>query len=227
MFFLTELRMYDTMGRVNIQQMEGNMPFVNQGKKFWDVCEQGDIKAAKKLLKKTFWRKSINVDLAMMLAVSERNEKVIRSLMLLGADIDRPFLFSRSSKKKAINGRIHFAACDNDTELIQLLLKYGVDVNKANEYGNTPMHLAAGKGALESVKVLCAAGGDINRPDNNGFTPLHHSLLSGNEEFIKELVALGANIDQDNEDGCAPLYFAVQDNNIKMAKVELILCKIF
>ena len=60
------------------------MPFVNQGKKFWDVCEQGDIKAAKKLLKKTFWRKSINVDLLEQKAqITVVNDEKVYNLLKL------------------------------------------------------------------------------------------------------------------------------------------------
>ena len=198
--------------------------FLDRAKLFWDACEQGDTKKAKKLLKKPIlglFGRPVDAELAMHVAVLKRNDKVIRSLILLGVDVDKPFLFRYSDKYQERNGRLHFAAFSNDVDMVQFLLKYTSNVNKVNEFGNTPLHIATMSNCLEVAEVLLAAGSDINQVDNNGFTPLWHATFNGNIKLVKYLLSAGADIEHANEHGMTPLLSAVSDKNTALVKVLL------
>ena len=198
--------------------------FLDRAKLFWDACEQGDTKKAKKLLKKPIlglFGRPVDAELAMHVAVLKRNDKVIRSLILLGVDVDKPFLFRYSDKYQEQNGRLHFAAFSNDVDMVQFLLKYTSNVNKVNEFGNTPLHIATMSNSFEVAEVLLAAGSDINQVDNNGFTPLWHATFNGNIKLVKYLLSAGAKVDKPTNKGTTPLLSAVSDKNTALAKVLL------
>lgn len=198
--------------------------FLDRAKLFWDACEQGDTKKAKKLLKKPIlglFGRPVDAELAMHVAVLKRNDKVIRSLILLGVDVDKPFLFRYSDKYQERNGRLHFAAFSNDVDMVQFLLKYTSNVNKVNEFGNTPLHIATMSNSFEVAEVLLAAGSDINQVDNNGFTPLWHATFNGNIKLVKYLLSAGAKVDKPTNKGTTPLLMAVSDKNTALAKVLL------
>jgi uncharacterized protein len=61
-------------------------------------------------------------------------------------------------------------------ESIQLLLDAGVDVNAADNRGQTALHGAAEKGYDQVVKFLAEHGGNLNAKDRQGKTPLDAAL---------------------------------------------------
>lgn len=81
---------------------------------------------------------------------------------------------------------------------LQLLLEKGVDPNKANEYGLTPLFASIISGDLTSFDILLEKGARVDRTDviNAGFSKFsnHKSLdlavAVGNVEIIKKLVDL-------------------------------------
>lgn len=80
------------------------------------------------------------------------------------------------------------------TELVELLLAQGVDINVRNDKGNTPLHTAAWiTGTDEVIKFLLARGADKNITSNSGWTPLklaEHYGQQANVELLR--VALSA-----------------------------------
>jgi cytohesin len=69
---------------------------------------------------------------------------------------------------------LHYAADEGHTEVVELLIANGADVNAKNENGWTPLHLAAYWGGKEIVELLIAAGADVNAKDMSNWigTPL-------------------------------------------------------
>jgi len=58
------------------------------------------------------------------------------------------------------------------TEIVELLLSKGADVNAKNDFGVTPLMGASESGQLEIVKLLLDKGADVNAKNDFGITPL-------------------------------------------------------
>ena len=69
---------------------------------------------------------------------------------------------------------LHYAADEGHTEVVELLIANGADVNAKDENGRTPLHLATYWGEKEIVELLIAAGADVNAKDMSNWiwTPL-------------------------------------------------------
>ena len=107
---------------------------------------------------------------------------------------------------------LHYAADNENSEVLTLLLDAGTDVNARNQFGLTPLHYAAKNENPEVLTVLLDAGADVNARDNNGSTSLHNAAKSHeNPETIKTLLNAGADGTAVNDDGETPFDLA-QEN---------------
>jgi ankyrin repeat protein len=80
-------------------------------------------------------------------------------------------------------------------EAIRLLIARGVDVNAANDLGQTAMHFAAQRGSGKVIEFLAENGGKIDAKDKRGKTPLDIASgigLGGNSEGVPEVEAMAA-----------------------------------
>ena len=85
---------------------------------------------------------------------------------------------------------LHEGAQNGDTDLVQLEINKGVDVNATRgEFCETPLHLAASNGFTEIVHLLIDHHADVNAKKNlygtSGGTPLHSAASNGHEEVVK------------------------------------------
>ena len=98
-------------------------------------------------------------------------------------------------------------ACRNGQKgIVQIFLKKGgIDVNKRDAEGNTPLHYACLKGYRDIVNLLLDSEADATIANNLSETPLHAASRSGNKEIIGKLVQYGADIDATDSDGRTPL----------------------
>jgi WD40 repeat protein len=78
------------------------------------------------------------------------------------------------------------------SEVAELLIKKGADVNKRDKREQTPLIMSAMAGSVEVIKILVTYGGDINGKDKTGNTPLHWAVSSKQPEALKLLLSLGA-----------------------------------
>jgi ankyrin repeat protein len=99
--------------------------------------------------------------------------------------------------------------CRNDT--VRALIAAGVDVNKADNDGETPISRASRHGHLEVVQALIAAGADVMKASDEGRVPLHEAVDNGHFEVVLELIAGGAGVDVNtpDEDGTTPFTLAL------------------
>ena len=81
-----------------------------------------------------------------------------------------------------------------DADAARDAIAAGADVNKADNYGRTPLYWAPRNGHESVVSVLIAAGADVNKADNNGRTPLHLASQNGHESVISVLSEAGADV---------------------------------
>jgi ankyrin repeat protein len=90
---------------------------------------------------------------------------------------------------------LHWAAHNEDIELVRALLKAGVPVRARNDYGATPLSEAAVSGNAPLLKVLLDAGADVESPNDDGQTALMLVSRTNSTEAARLLLKRGAKID--------------------------------
>ena len=130
---------------------------------------------------------------------------------------------------------LHIASQKGYIDIIDILLKYGADINMKKGYegqdmgnespGATSLHevildpeFITNK--LEVVEFLLKNGADINALDDNGNTPLHYAIQSldvyNDDEYEESirianlLINKGADVNISNVDGNTPLHYLIQ-----------------
>jgi len=95
----------------------------------------------------------------------------------------------------------------------------GVNVNKGNKYGQTPLSAAAQRGYLATVRALTAVKGvDINLPTVKGETPLYLAARSNALAVTVKLVSANAKMNQATRSGETPLFAACAAGSLSTAK---------
>lgn len=98
-------------------------------------------------------------------------------------------------------------ACKNNQKgVVQTFLKRGgVNVNKRDETGNTPLIYACIKNSRDIVKLLLENGADSGLCNINSRAPLHFAAETGNKEIIALIVEAGADVNCSDKNGVTPL----------------------
>ena len=119
--------------------------------------------------------------------------------------------------------RLHYAAEDNNVELLVALVKAGANVNtKDTALSQTPLHWAASNNSIEAIDSLVKAGADVNVRDRDGYTPLYSALYgtlfgnsydalaSGNAyDATAALIDAGADVNTKTANGDTPLVYTI------------------
>ncbi|MCS5711890.1 ankyrin repeat domain-containing protein [Candidatus Berkiella aquae] len=105
---------------------------------------------------------------------------------------------------------------ETDRHLIDLLVRYGADVNQpVSDGGWTPLHIACLSGNDSVVKTLRRHHVDVNVSDASGATPLHYAAKFGNSSMMKYLISHEGNLDVVDRNGFNLLHYAASGKNIK------------
>ena len=99
------------------------------------------------------------------------------------------------------------------------LITAGVDVNKENNGGWTPISIAADKGYIDIVNALITVGADVNKVTNTGLTPLILAADKGYIDIVNILITARADVNKTNRLGLTPLYLATKNNNINIVRI--------
>jgi ankyrin repeat protein len=71
---------------------------------------------------------------------------------------------------------LHFACRHGHTDVVQLLLNSGENINEVlGRNGNTPLLFSCDNGHMDIVELLLARGANIEMPNDAGNTPLHYA----------------------------------------------------
>lgn len=102
----------------------------------------------------------------------KRNIEMVKLLVEHGADIN----FAETEEKWT---PLHYAARYGCVDIIDYLIKLGVELNSCNEDGDTPIQIAVALNSddewrdyKEAVKLLISAGANLNNVNMNGKTAL-------------------------------------------------------
>jgi uncharacterized protein len=114
---------------------------------------------------------------------------------------------------------LHWAVRNNDTALVDRLIRAGGDVKATNRYGISAIALACESGSAPIVERLIAAGVSANATGPYGETALHTCAHAGKVEAAKVLIARGAALDAgDSWRGQTPLMWAAAQRHPDMMR---------
>lgn len=146
-------------------------------------------------------------------AAAEGDVDTVKKYIQQGGDVN--------SCTKSGESAVGFAIMMKHTEVVNLLLDAGLDVNSfINEHdGNTPLHEAAFAGSVELVGKMIECGADVNKPnkaedrDVSGRTPLINACYGFHDGdslgTIKLLIDNGADVNAVDALGKTALMHAV------------------
>lgn len=89
---------------------------------------------------------------------------------------------------------IHLAASEGNTQVVELLLNSGAEIDSHGQegYALTPLYIAAREGKTETVRLLIGKGADVNAGEQGGRTPLQIAMEQGFAEVCELLIQAGA-----------------------------------
>jgi ankyrin repeat protein len=102
------------------------------------------------------------------------------------------------------------AAFFGRTEIVELLLKSGAEVNRpsANPQRVMPLHSAVAGQHFKVAQILIAHGADVNASQAEDFTPLQAAAANGQAEMVRLLLDHGADPSARTKDGRSALDMA-------------------
>ena len=111
------------------------------------------------------------------------------------------------------------------TNSIEMLHKYGADVNYGDRFGNNILLTAIDNHSMECIKTLISLHADVNIINTNGDTILTHIPRKPGDytEELQLLVSNGAIVDLVNNYGESPTHVATTYNNIQTLNKLIIL----
>ncbi|VDO04760.1 unnamed protein product [Rodentolepis nana] len=138
-----------------------------------------------------------------------------------GYDLHRAIEFENIDKLNAIlenrNRKIEYtdlmdhtplmaAVIKNKMNIVQILLKYGADVNTANKLGRTALMISSNEGHVDIVELLIQRGAKVNAQDANGMTAIFYAVDGEFSNVIRTLANAGADVNhKESENGYTPL----------------------
>jgi ankyrin repeat protein len=154
--------------------------------------------------------KSLDGKTALLYACKESQIKNVRKLIARGADIN-------VVDNQEMNA-LHYASWSVkvNTEVIDLLISEGVDVNAQTLDGKTALLYACKESQIKNVKRLIDCRANVNLADNNGMNALHYASWSVNvnTEVIDLLIRNGVKVNAETAEGKTALLYACKENQI-------------
>lgn len=89
-----------------------------------------------------------------------------------------------------------------------MLLTFGADANKCDEWGNSPLMYAVLNGHSETVTQLVRGGCDVNLVNRANHTALHTAAQNGFEAIVRTLLDAGSNPNICDNNKNSPLLLA-------------------
>ncbi|XP_064624933.1 poly [ADP-ribose] polymerase tankyrase-2-like [Lineus longissimus] len=109
---------------------------------------------------------------------------------------------------------------DRNREVVELLIRYGVNTDIRDHRGKTPLHIACEFGFNRIAKTLVEHGCDLNAIEEiMKRSPLHFACISHHAKIVEQLLHAGAYLDVKDRCGETPA-MAVLENMDKFGRVD-------
>ena len=108
---------------------------------------------------------------------------------------------------------------DMASDLLNIFLEKGADIEAKDTSQRTPLHAAASAGHLGIVKRLLAANASIEAEDMDHRKPLHHAALQGHTAIVQLLLEKGCSINEKDKYGTTALGHAVHHGHVAIVKM--------
>ncbi|KAM9647778.1 ankyrin repeat and SOCS box protein 10 isoform 3-T5 [Morphnus guianensis] len=143
--------------------------------------------------------------------------RCVRQLLQHGASVN-----SRTEEED--DTALHIAARHGLTDHVQLLLRYGAELEAKNEEGQTPLNAACAQPHQPQdmdryyrvCQLLVESGASINAADRDRQRPLHLACKNANAQVAELLLARGANVNVMNYSGNTALHNILQATAYKL-----------
>ena len=189
----------------------------------WEKLENGEYIS--------YWKKPLVLKLAKSPKMAEQFLKHLFSEDLkvdfkiaIQYDMDGVIDYFIKSNPSVVNSvdslydYLYYAVERNRHQMVELLIRYGFDVNAKANHDDTALHYVSH--STKMAKILIDNGANVNAKTTHGCTPIHmqavHSLSSNVIEF---LIINGAEIDAKSNKKETPLMMALANR-----KFEIISC---
>ena len=117
---------------------------------------------------------------------------------------------------------LYEAAWKGHTNVVQILIDKGADLNKTSQWGQTPVNMAARAGHKHVVQLLLDKGADPNEASGRGQTPLHWAAMEGHKYVVQMLLERGAEPNRKTEhEQWTPLHCAALMGHLDVVKMLL------
>lgn len=151
---------------------------------------------------------------ALIIATERRVKREITSVLIrAGADVH--------VQDRGGWNALMYAAKNSDLQIVQELLEYGANVDRANKEEQTPLLLAViNRAHLDVVKALLYRGAYVNSSDKDGWTPLMYAAKMRSLDVADALISAGANLNMTNDKGYTVLHLELMGAaNLDMLKL--------
>ena len=102
------------------------------------------------------------------------------------------------------------------------LVKSGIELNKKNPDGNTPLHFALKSRFPDYALVLINAGADLRTTDSARAEPIHVAAKEGYASIVSKMLEKGVPVNvQSQEYLWSPLHYASKYNQLRVLRVLL------
>ncbi|MFV5700094.1 ankyrin repeat domain-containing protein [Flavobacterium sp. ZT3R17] len=144
---------------------------------------------------------------------SRRESNTIETYKYLVEDLKiKPTATSKSGETV-----LHFLASkSNQTEIINYFLAKGVDVNKADNEGNTPLMVAAAAKETAALEQLLPIVKNNNTQNGKGESALTIAVKSGTPEAVALLLSKGADAKVTDKEGNNLAFYLIQSYKPQM-----------
>lgn len=113
------------------------------------------------------------------------------------------------------------AAEHGHVEALKVLIEAGIDINQANNQGETPAFIAARNGYGGVLQLLIQHGANLRTPNVLGATPAFAAAGAGQVDALKLLIAQQVNLEEQNLLSETPIYNAASSGHEKV--IELLI----